>query len=83
GVLELNLGGRVRSATGAEEQDTAFQFKETLLHDPRLGPLFDVQISVTGKTAGVEQAGAGLDPAALARKLEERTEFTIDLKGKR
>lgn len=82
-VLQLSLSGHVRGATGAEEQDTAFQFKETLLRDPRLGPLFDVQISVAGKTAAPEQAGAGLAPEALARKLEERTEFTIEMKGKR
>lgn len=83
GVMEISLHGRVRGATGAEEQDTAFQFKETLLHDPKLGPLFDVQISVQGRAAAPEQAGGGLDPEALARKLEDRTEFTIDLRGKR
>jgi hypothetical protein len=81
--LELSLGGRVRGATGAEEQDTAFQFKETLLRDPNLGALFDVQISVVGKAAGPDQGGQGLDPEALARKQESRTEFTIDLKRKR
>ncbi len=81
-ALDLSLHGRVRGATGAEEQDTAFQFKETLLRDPKLGPLFDVQIAVQGRAAAAEQGSAGLDPDALVRKLEERTEFTIDLKGK-
>lgn len=83
GRLDLSIKGRVRGATGAEEQDIAFQFKETLLKDPKLGPLFDVYISVTGKAAAPDSDLAGLDPATLARKLEDRTEFTIDLKGKR
>jgi hypothetical protein len=83
GRLDLSIRGRVRGATGAEEQDTAFQFKETLLKDPKLGPLFDAQISVQGKAAAPETDTGGLDPAALARKLEDRTEFTIELKGKR
>ncbi|MCR4295259.1 MAG: hypothetical protein NUW21_06970, partial [Elusimicrobia bacterium] len=82
-VLELSLSGRVRGATGAEEQDTAFQFKETLLNDPNLGPKFDVQISVQGKGAAPEATGGGLDPEALTRRLESRTEFVIDMKRKR
>jgi Tfp pilus assembly PilM family ATPase len=82
-VLELSLSGHVRGATGAEEQDTAWQFKDTLLRDPNLGPLFDVQISVVGKSAAPETAGQGLDPEALARKQESRTEFTIDMKRKK
>jgi len=81
--LDLTLKGRVRGTTGAEEQDTAFQFKETLLKDPKLGPLFDVQIAVQGRAAAPDSDLAGLDPAQLARKLEDRTEFTIELKGKR
>jgi hypothetical protein len=80
--LDLSLRGRVRGATGAEEQDAAFQFKETLLKDPKLGALFDAQISVQGRAAAPESDMAGLDPAALARKQEDRTEFTIELKGK-
>jgi hypothetical protein len=80
--LDISLHGRVRGATGAEEQDTAFQFKETLLHDPILGKLFDVQISVQGRAAAPDQPGASQDSEALARKLEDRTEFTIDLRGK-
>ena len=82
GGMEISLRGRVRGATGAEEQDTAFQFKEILLRDPKLGPLFDVQISVQGKAAAPDLSGGGLDPEALARKLEDRTEFIIELKAK-
>ncbi len=82
GALDLSLHGRVQGATKNEEQDTARQFKETLLHDPELGPLFDVQLSLQGRAAAPDQARAGLDPAALARSLEDRTEFTIELKGK-
>lgn len=80
--MEISLKGRVRGATGLEEQDTAFQFKEALLRDPMLAPLFDVQFSVQGKAAAPDTGSSGLDPAALARKLEERTEFTIDFRGK-
>jgi hypothetical protein len=83
GVLELTLGGRVRGTTGAEEQDTVSQFQETLRRDPSLGQLFDVQMSLQAKAPGVDQSGVGLDPEALARKQEERTEFTLELKGKR
>ncbi len=82
-VLELNLSGRIRGATGAEEQDTAFQFKEILIKDSSLGAAFNVQMSLQGKAASPEVAGAGLDPEALARKQESRTEFVIELKGKR
>ncbi|MDP3543831.1 MAG: hypothetical protein Q8T11_15290 [Elusimicrobiota bacterium] len=78
--LALSLSGRVRGATGAEEQDTAFQFKEILLSDPSLGPKFDVQISVQGKSTSPDSSGSGLDPEALARRLESRTEFIIDMK---
>jgi len=81
--MEISVKGRVRGATSAEEQDVAFQFKEVLLRDPQLGALFDVQISVQGKAATADLAGGGLDPEALARKLEDRTEFTIELRGKR
>lgn len=82
-VLELSLSGRIRGATGAEEQDTAFQFKEILIKDTALGAAFNVQMSLQGKAASPEIAGAGLDPEALARKQESRTEFVIELKGKR
>lgn len=82
GVIEFQLSGRVRGTSGAEEQDVAFQFKETLLHDPNLGPLFDVQISVSGKATESASAGAQ-DPFELARKQEDRTQFTIEMKGKR
>ena len=84
GVLEVSLGGRVRGTTGAEEQNTAFQFKETLLGDPNIGKNFDVQISVSGKALVPDPGGSeGLDPEALARKQESRTEFVIDIKRKR
>lgn len=78
--LEFSLSGRVRGATGAEEQDTAFQFKEILLRDPNLGKQFDVQISVQGKGVTPDAGGGGLDPEALARRLESRTEFVIDMR---
>lgn len=82
-TMVISLRGRVHGATGAEEQDAAFQFKETLLRDPKIGAAFDVQISVQGKAAAPDSSGGGLDPSALAQKLEDRTEFTIELKEKR
>ncbi|PIR18871.1 MAG: hypothetical protein COV48_05100, partial [Elusimicrobia bacterium CG11_big_fil_rev_8_21_14_0_20_64_6] len=69
--------------SGAEEQNMAWNFKQTLINDPSLGKLFDVQMAVQGKEITPEAPGVSLDPEALARKLEERTEFTIELKGKR
>lgn len=81
--MTISLRGRVHGASGAEEQDAAFQFKETLLRDPKIGAAFDVQISVSGKAAAPDKSGSGLDPTALAQALEDRTEFTIELKGKR
>ncbi|UPT75913.1 MAG: hypothetical protein M0D55_09725 [Elusimicrobiota bacterium] len=81
--LDISLRGHARAATPAEEQDLAFQFKEILLRDPKLGPQFDVQISVQGKAPGPADSSQGLDPEALQRKLEDRTEWTIELKGKR
>lgn len=81
-VLEISLHGHARGQSSAEEQDLAFQFKEILLHDPRLSK-FDVQIAVQGKAPSAAETTAGLDPATLQRRLEDRTEWTIDLKGKR
>lgn len=81
--LELSLSGRVRGASGAEEQGTVIQFQETLRADPNLGSLFDVQITLQGKAAAPETGGGGLDPEALARRLESRTEFVIDMKKRK
>ena len=68
-----------------KEQEMAIAFTETLLHDPVLGKIFDVQLALQGRaaTAAEPPGTGGLDPEALARKLEDRTEFTLDLKGKR
>ncbi|MBI5247096.1 MAG: pilus assembly protein PilM [Elusimicrobia bacterium] len=82
--LDITLRGRTRGATANEEQEMAIAFKETLLKDPVLGKIFDVQLALQGKAAVAEPVGTGgLSPEALARKLEDRTEFTLDLKGKR
>ena len=83
GSLNLILNGRIHGVSGAEEQNMAWNFKQTLINDPSLGKLFDVQMAVQGKEITPEAPGVSLDPEALARKLEERTEFTIELKGKR
>lgn len=85
--MEIILHGHARGATPGEEQDMSFQFKETLIRDPKLGQMFDVQIAFQGKAlttpTGAETGAAGLDPEALARKLEDRSEWTIELKGKK
>jgi hypothetical protein len=82
--LDITLRGRTRGALPSDEQALAIGFKETLLRDPKLGVLFDVQLSLQGRSADAQahlQEG-GLDPVALARRLEERTEFTLELRGK-
>ena len=58
------------------------------LYDPVLEslarPLFELQIAAPGKSAeNTGQPIGAQDPAAFARKQEDRTEFTIELKGKR
>ncbi|MBI4060089.1 MAG: pilus assembly protein PilM [Elusimicrobia bacterium] len=82
GALGLTLRGRVRGATAAEEQDAARRFKDVLLRDPTLAPLFDAQLTLTGRPPSAQENASGQTPEALARGLEERTEFTIELKGK-
>ncbi len=86
GGMELIIHGHARAATPGEEQDMSFQFKETLIRDPKIGQLFDVQIAFQGKAVSAPGPGdagaAALDPEALARKLEDRSEWTIELKGK-
>lgn len=83
GGLEIQLQGRARGASISDEQDLAFQFKDTLLKSEKIGKLFDVQLSLTGQNGGAQVGDAGLDPKALARKLEERTEFMMILRVKK
>jgi hypothetical protein len=81
GRQEISLNGRVRGASGPEEQGKVREFKEILLRTPRIEAQFDVQMTLKGRPIAPEQAG--LNAEMLARTLDDRTEFTIDLKEKR
>lgn len=80
-VGEINLLGNAQGASLAEEQDLAFQFKEALIRSPILGKGYEVQLSVSAKPA--DSSMEGLSPAALSKKLEERTEFSMTLRTKK
>ncbi len=82
-TFEIRLLGRVRGSTVGEEQSAVSKFSDTLRLNPNLKPLFDVNMTFTKHSAAPVQAGLSLDPEALARTFEGRTEFTITLKGKR
>lgn len=74
----LTLSGRAAGASVAEEQSLSFQFKDALAKTPVLGKEFpELQMSIQANTAAQAAAGPGMDPDALARKLEDRTQFNI------
>lgn len=77
----IALKGRAQDKGITEEQALAFAFKENLLKNPVLGKLFDTQISLQ-KGTDIEMS-SGMDPHTLAARLEERTSFTLNMKGKR
>lgn len=81
--LEMSLAGHCVGATLGQEQDLAFEFKERLLKSPVVGKLFpEIQVSVAGKPLSKEKS-EGLDPAALADQLEQRTFFTVTGKAQK
>lgn len=76
-ALELHITGHAVGNTPAQEQDLVFQFRERLSKSPAVGRIFpDITVSVSAKDLPLETS-QGLDPGALARRLEERTTFTI------
>lgn len=82
----ITLRGHAQDSSVAAEQTLAFQFKDTLIRNPVLGKLFEINLSLQ-KIAGSDDAAMssspnGLDPKALAEKLEERTQFSLELKAK-
>lgn len=82
----ITLRGHAQDSSVAAEQSLAFQFKDTLIRNPVLGKLFEISLALQ-KMAGDDDTAMnspnGLDPKALAEKLEERTQFTLELKAKR
>ena len=80
--FEFVLRGHAQERSLAEEQALAFQFKENLIKSPLLSKIFDTQISVqTASDRG--GSDAAMDSKALALKLEQRTVFTVNMRGKR
>ena len=80
--VTIALKGKAQDRDVTEEQALAFTFKENLLRNPVLGKMFDVQISLQKGTNTDMSAQSGMDPAALASRLEERTVFTLNMRGK-
>lgn len=81
-ALVLTFVGRARGATSAQEQEMAFSFRDALLASEIIGKAFEVQLSLQMQ-ASSGAPDSSLDPRALAKKLEERTEFTVVMKSKR
>jgi hypothetical protein len=79
----VTLRGHVQDKSVAEEQALAFNFKESLLKNVLLGKAFDISISVHKTGQENDGSSAAADPTALAAMLEKRTEFELDLKGKK
>lgn len=84
-VLEIVLRARAHGQSSAEEQDMAFQFQEAVRRSETLGKAFEVNMSLQGRVDGPTggEGAPGLDPAALSRKIEERTGFTLTLRAKK
>ncbi len=83
--MDITLRGHAQDVSVNAEQNLAFQLKDTLLRSPALGKTFDISLALQ-KMAGDENAASnpnGMDPKALADHLEERTQFTLELRSKR
>jgi hypothetical protein len=83
--FDVVLGGHVQDKTVKDEQNMAFQFKETLVRNPRLGKDFEITLSLHKVSNGTDSEGneqPGLDPKMLAERLEKRTQFELELKAK-
>jgi hypothetical protein len=81
----ITLRAHAQDASVAAEQTLAFQYKDALLRDKVLGKIFDISMSLQKMSGGDDSPANspnGLDPKALADKLEERTQFTLELKAK-
>jgi hypothetical protein len=81
--MQVTLRGHAQDASVSLEQNLVFQFNDTLQRST-LGKDFDIQLTLT-KQGGSDAAAAGvpgMDPKALAEKLEGRTSFILDLRSK-
>lgn len=83
--FDILLGAHAQDRTVADEQALAYQFKEALIRDPRLGKDFEIMFALQkdGAGPGLDENQSGLDPKALSAKLEKRTSFEIELKARR
>ncbi|MFI5360452.1 MAG: pilus assembly protein PilM [Elusimicrobiota bacterium] len=77
----LFLRCHVQDRSVSEEQRLAFEFKEALIKNPVIGRAFDVSMHLENITGTSNRPAA--DSAALAKLLEERTQFEIELKAKK
>ena len=83
GGITITLKGRAQERSITEEQALAFAFQENLLRNPILGKMFTVDFSLQKGVDVESSAQQGMAPEVLAAHLEDRTVFTLSLKGKR
>lgn len=81
--LAITIQGKVQDRGVTEEQTLVFNFEENIRRNPLLSKFFNAQISLQKNFDADKTTAAGLDPAALAARLEGRTVFTLTLRGKR
>ena len=81
--FHLTISGHVADQSVTDEQALAFKFKDDLLKSTLINRNFDVQISIQRAPSMAGESLVGLDPERLRRKLEERTEFSMDIVSKR
>lgn len=75
---ELTISGSCVGASISEERDMAYQFRDKLAKSPVAGKLFKyIEQPSCQSTPIAEEAKQGLDPDALADKMELRTSFNI------
>lgn len=80
--FDVVLDGHVMDKSSLDEQAQAFNFKDALIKNPLLGKSFEISISVQ-KMAEENTAAAASDSKALAAMLERRTQFQLELRGKK
>jgi Tfp pilus assembly PilM family ATPase len=84
----VSMHGHAESRTVSQEQSLVVQFKEALAQEKLIAKHFDIQLDISNASMADSTANdaapgqGGLSPAALARKLAERTQFTISLAEK-
>ena len=83
--FDITLRGHAQDESLKAEQTLAFTLKDALARDPVVSKHFEISLSLQRMAGGDDAANSqqGLDPKALAAKLEERTLFSLELKSKR